>query len=241
LTKSHTLKKGSLVVLDTVRVIETPEGVALNLYLAGPVVRALAWSLDMLIRVGIYIAAAILLGYLEAFGWGLWLILIFLVEWFYPLLFELYRDGATPGKRALGIHVLQENGTPLTGAGAIIRNLLRAVDFLPFFYGFGLLAMLTNRRFQRLGDLAAATVVVYNAKFQQHHLSLADLAPLPLPQPLSLVEQQALLHFAERAPALPPARQAELAAILAPLGGHADEAGVRQILQLAAGLLGRPR
>jgi uncharacterized RDD family membrane protein YckC len=64
LTKSHTLKKGSLVVLDTVRVIETPEGVALNLYLAGPVVRALAWSLDMLIRVGIYIAAAILLGYL---------------------------------------------------------------------------------------------------------------------------------------------------------------------------------
>jgi uncharacterized RDD family membrane protein YckC len=226
-------------VLDTVRVIETPEGVALNLSLAGPVVRALAWSLDLLIRVGIYLLAAFILAYLDAFGIGILLILIFVMEWFYPLLFELYNHGATPGKRVMGIHVLQENGTPLTPSSALIRNLLRAVDFMPFFYGFGLLTMLSNRHFQRLGDLAAATVVVYRRNVTRPSLDLSQFPPLPLPRTLSLSEQQALLNFAQRAATLPPARLAELAAILTPLGGRGDEDGVRHLLQLAAGLLGK--
>ena len=88
-------------MLDSVRDVETPEGVHLRLRPAGPVPRAYAWVLDFLIRAAAYIFLAIFLPGLGDFGGGLLLIAIFLLEWFYPVLFEVYRDGQTPGKRAV--------------------------------------------------------------------------------------------------------------------------------------------
>lgn len=204
----------SATPLDTLRQVETPEGITLTLRVAGPVARALAWAVDSLIRYGLLWILSMILLFLGMAGIGVWLILLFLLEWFYPVLFELYADGATPGKKALGLQVVLADGAPVDWPAALIRNLLRPVDFLPIFYGFGLVAMLLNRDFQRLGDLAAGTVVVY----RDPPLKAVTLPPgpaLPPPLSLSLIEQQWLIGFAERSPALNPERQEELAALLA--------------------------
>ncbi|MBZ0304388.1 MAG: RDD family protein [Anaerolineae bacterium] len=78
----------------------------------------------------------------------------------YHLIFEWLWTGQTPGKRRTGIRVVQSNGLPLTPASTLIRNLIRLLDFLPLFYGVGLLVLFATRHTQRLGDLAAGTVVI---------------------------------------------------------------------------------
>ncbi len=148
-------------MLDTAREIPTPEGIELNLRLAGPVARALAWAVDLLLRVAVFGVLGIPLAMLGSVGGGIYLILWFGLEWLYPTVFEVYFGGATPGKRALALMVLHSDGTPVGLSASLTRNLLRAVDFLPFLYGFGLLAMVLSRDFQRLGDIAGGTVVVY--------------------------------------------------------------------------------
>ena len=145
--------------IDTLRLNETPEGVDLGLSVAGPVPRALALALDSLIRLGLYLLLLPLLS-LSKLGAGLFLLGIFLVDWLYPVLFEVYR-GATPGKRAMGLAVVHDDGTPVGLAASLIRNLLRIIDFLPLFYGVGLVSCLVDRDFRRLGDLAAGTLVIH--------------------------------------------------------------------------------
>ena len=229
-------------MLDTTRSIETPEGVELQFRVAGPVVRALAWVIDASIRGGIYIIAGFFFMWLEELGIGLFLLTLFLLEWFYPVLYEVYGYGATPGKRAMKIRVLQASGIPVNWSSAMIRNLLRAVDILPFLYGFGLITMLLNKDFQRLGDLAANTVVVYQEKVatlpsQKGQSTTDTLAGIILPT-LTLAEQQAIVSFAERAQTLSPQRATELANLIVPLTGQKDEAGTQQLYQIASHLMG---
>ncbi|MDS4031495.1 MAG: RDD family protein [Candidatus Contendobacter sp.] len=201
-------------LLDTIRYVETPEGITLKLRVAGPMARALAWSMDSLIRYGALWGLSMGLVLLGWAGLGVWLITLFLIEWFYPVVFEIYADGATPGKKALGLQVVLANGAPVDWPAALIRNLLRAVDFLPAFYGFGVAALLISRDFQRLGDLAAGTLVIYRDP-PVKALALPPGPALPPPLPLSAAEQQWLIDFAERGSALNPERQEELAALLA--------------------------
>lgn len=201
-------------LLDTIRYVETPEGITLKLRVAGPMARALAWSMDSLIRYGALWGLSMGLVLLGWAGLGVWLITLFLIEWFYPVVFEIYADGATPGKKALGLQVVLANGAPVDWPAALIRNLLRAVDFLPAFYGFGVAALLISRDFQRLGDLAAGTLVIYRDP-PVKPLALPPGPALPPPLPLSAAEQQWLIDFAERGSALNPERQEELAALLA--------------------------
>src|SRR3989337_2880128 len=96
------------------------------------------------------------------------------------------------------------------------RTLLRAVDFLPFLYGFGLAAMLVNRDFKRLGDLAAGTVVVY-APGKARARTLPEAPAEPPPFALSLEEQRVVLDLAERSASLTRERLEELATLPAPL------------------------
>lgn len=201
-------------LLDTIRYVETPEGITLKLRVAGPMARALAWGMDSLIRYGALWGLSMGLVLLGWAGLGVWLITLFLIEWFYPVVFEIYADGATPGKKALGLQVVLANGAPVDWPAALIRNLLRAVDFLPAFYGFGVAALLISRDFQRLGDLAAGTLVIYRDP-PVKPLALPPGPALPPPLPLSAAEQQWLIDFAERGSALNPERQEELAALLA--------------------------
>jgi uncharacterized RDD family membrane protein YckC len=207
--------------LDTVRRYETPEGIELEMRLAGPVVRACAWLIDAGIRLLLYIGLAILFAYMGDLGTGVMLIGFFLIEWFYPVLFEV-QQGMTPGKKAMGIWVIHDNGTPISWPSALIRNLLRAADFFPFFYGAGLLTMLANRDFKRLGDLAAGTLVVYREPKRERH-PLPASEPRPPPPGLTLDDQQTLLSFAERSKQLSPQRRSELAVILAPITSEGGE------------------
>lgn len=200
--------------VDTRRYYETPEGIALEMRLAGPVVRACAWAIDFAIRCALYLGLTLTLAFLGGLGLAVALIGFFLIEWFYPVLFEVH-SGMTPGKKAMGLWVIQDNGTPIDWSASLVRNLLRAADFLPLFYGFGLICMLINRDFKRLGDLAAGTLVVYR-ETQSQRLDLPQAEPLPPPRPLTLEEQQTLLAFAERSQRLSAERREELAGLLAP-------------------------
>ena len=197
-------------MLDTTRTIETPEGIELVLHLSGPVVRMLAWVIDTLIRFGIYIGLVMSLSWLGDLGIGLLLILLFLVEWFYPVIFEVRYQGMTPGKRAMGIRVVHDDGTPVGWHASLVRNLLRFVDSLPLFYVVGFVTMLLNREFRRLGDIVAGTVVVYPGE-QLSDSELPQAPPLVPEQALRESEAQAVVDFAERIGQFSPGRADELA------------------------------
>ncbi|MES9969764.1 MAG: RDD family protein [Candidatus Thiodiazotropha sp.] len=210
--------------LDTLLSYEVPEGVLLDYRLAGPVVRACAWGIDAAVRAVIYLALVVVLSLMGGLGMALILIGVFLIEWFYPVVFEM-KNGATPGKRAMGIYVIQDNGTPVTPSASVIRNLLRAADFLPFLYATGLLTMLVNRHFKRLGDLAAGTLVVYRDKQKSRDLPPQAVATKP-PIELSESEQLTLLAFAERGEKLTLGRRQELAELLTERTGLSGAAAV---------------
>ena len=225
-------------MLDTRRSIETPEGVELGLRLAGPVVRGYAWMIDLLIRFAIYFVLGMVVGILGAFGMGLFLILIFIMEWFYPVIFELYNNGATPGKRTMGIKVVHDDGTEVTLQSSLLRNLLRSVDFLPVFYGFGLFCMLFNREFKRLGDITAGTIVVYQDKLGEAS-DIVSMAPKTPPVPLTPLEQKSIIQYAERVKLFTPQRSSELANILEDVTHEKDETAVQTLMQYANWMMGR--
>jgi uncharacterized RDD family membrane protein YckC len=220
-------------LLDTLRYYETPEGIDLELHLAGLMPRIVAWGIDLLIQAVAYaVFASIFLLLGGGVGQGLALISFFLISWFYPVLFEIYHHGATPGKQKMGLRVVHDNGTPVGWFASLIRNLLRAVDFMPVMYGLGMLSLLVNRDFKRLGDLVAGTLVIYRENEQALH-DIPRLSPRPLPVALTLSEQRALLNFAERSQHLSPQRQQELASILTPLTGQRDKQDVDTLLRYA--------
>lgn len=181
--------------------------------------RARAWGFDLLIRMAILLALGLVLGALGKVGLGLMTLIGFALEWAYPVLFEVFRQGQTPGKRACNLRVLHEDGTPVQWRASVARNLIRAVDFLPVCYGFGLIAMLMNRDFKRLGDLAAGTIVVHT-EGRRASKRMPVSAPLALnaaPQmALTLTEQRAIIDFAERRATWSSERANELAAYATP-------------------------
>jgi uncharacterized RDD family membrane protein YckC len=227
-------------MLDTTRRVATPEGIELTLRLAGPVPRALAWSVDLALRAAIVLVVLTLASQLGRAGWGIVLLAAFFVEWLLPAWFEAQMCGQTPGKRLFGIAVLNDDGTPLRWPGALTRNLLRAVDFLPLMYGFGLVCMLLNRDFKRLGDLAAGTVVVYQSAAVDSSRKIPQAPPVAPPVDLDLDEQRAVLELAERSAGLTRERVEELSALPKPLVGGLDgERAAARLIGMANHLAGR--
>ncbi|MFZ5827757.1 MAG: RDD family protein [Bacillota bacterium] len=159
--------------MDQIR-IDTPESVDLALEPAGLGSRFLAALIDGLIQgavlfllflVGIptMILAESAGGDFETVGIAIIAILFLgvgLLFFLYKLLLEAFWNGQTIGKRVAGIRVVQANGMPVGFLQVVIRNLLRIVDYLPSYYLIGAIAILATRRKQRLGDMAAGTVVV---------------------------------------------------------------------------------
>ena len=227
-------------MLDTTRRVATPEGIELTLRLAGPVPRALAWSVDLALRAAIVLVVLTPASQLGRAGWGIVLLAAFFVEWLLPAWFEAQMRGQTPGKRLFGIAVLNDDGTPLRWPGALTRNLLRAVDFLPLMYGFGLVCMLLNRDFKRLGDLAAGTVVVYQSAAVDSSRKIPQAPPVAPPVDLDLDEQRAVLELAERSAGLTRERVEELSALPKPLVGGLDgERAAARLIGMANYLAGR--
>ena len=226
--------------LDTVRRVATPEGCELKLRIAGPAVRVRAWLFDFLIRVLIFAAAAMLLGYFGRLGGTVAMLLAFVLEWLYPIIFEVFWQGATPGKRMSDLVVLHDDGTPISWGASFARNTLRFVDFLPFGYACGLLSIWLNAESKRLGDLLAGTVVVYTGEAAQPFIDDTSMDAEQPPFPLTLSEQQALLEYRQRASTLTEARSLELAELARPLSdGKRPEEAKAYLFRIGNALLGR--
>ncbi len=224
--------------LDNRYLVETPEGIELVLRPAGLLPRAIAFAIDLLLRGLILIALLLSLSALGMFGFGLGAIVLFLVQWWYMVLFEVLNQGRTPGKQWMGLRVVHDDGTPVGWAASLTRNLLRAVDLLPFGYMLGALSCLWHPSFKRLGDLAAGTLVVYREK-PRARPELPSAAPAAAPFALHTDERQALIAFAERHDSLSQARRQELAQLLAEPLQTPPALAEQRILAIASHLLGR--
>ena len=227
-------------MLDTVITAETPEGILLELRPAGLSARCCASALDWGIRIAIIYAAAMGAALLGGIGVATWLILIFALEWLYPVAFELMPHASTPGKRAFGLKVVMDNGLPITPAASVTRNLLRAADFLPFGYGFAIVSILVRRDSKRLGDLAAATTVVHEPR-QVRKIVLDDVPPIAPAKLLAPEDQAAVIALAARAPTLTTERLDELAAMAASVSGDDGRSGpavTTRVLGVALWFLG---
>jgi uncharacterized RDD family membrane protein YckC len=153
--------------------IETPEQIALEFPLAGVGSRFLALAVDTMIQAGLIgalVAVGVLVravvGRVGADFLGPWTFAIVLAAGYvvygaYFAVFEALWSGQTPGKRVVGLRVIDASGRPLGVYAAILRNLLRLVDQLPALYAVAIVSVLVTSRNQRLGDLAAGTVVVH--------------------------------------------------------------------------------
>lgn len=226
-------------MLDTRYRVEIPGGIYLEAQVVGPIPRCFAFAIDLVIRgvvMFVFSLAAAPFG-IAGVGGGFLLIFLFVLEWLYPVLFEVFWRGQTPGKRILGIAVINDDLTPVTLGTSMIRNLLRTVDFLPLFYLAGLVTMLSNRRFQRLGDMAAGTLVI-SLRESARAAPVRDVEPLAPSTALLRTEQISIIDFLQRSPQLSPPRQQELAAILEGITHRRGDDGVKHLHRIGAWFLG---
>ena len=229
-------------MLDPYYRVITPEGVELVMIPAGPARRAQAWLFDFLLRMiaQAVIGIPLLIAMPGAAAVGINLIFNFVLGWFYPVFFEVQSQGMTPGKRWAGLQVSSSDGSPVSWRASVIRNLLRTVDMLPSGYAAGLICMLIDGHFRRIGDLAAGTLVVYRPQPTRRGPALKE-TPIPLPIALSTSEQRLLIDLAERAPRLPPQRVLELADLAEPLTRRTGAAGWARLKAHIAYLTGVQR
>ncbi|MEW6157526.1 MAG: RDD family protein [Verrucomicrobiota bacterium] len=148
--------------------IQTPEGIRFSFTLAGPVIRCLAWMLDLTCILALTFVAGFLFAILNLLAADLVeaasMLAYFALSIGYGIICEWFWRGQTLGKRLFRLRVMDAQGLQLQFHQVVIRNLLRFVDMLPAFYLVGGIACLANRKAQRLGDLAANTIVVRNPK-----------------------------------------------------------------------------
>jgi uncharacterized RDD family membrane protein YckC len=227
-------------LLDTTRTFGTPEQAAYTYRIAGPFVRGLAYLLDIaLLTLCLTAAAALLLlgsavltdGDFSPFNIaaGLFLVLYFLLVWLGLGTLEYLWRGQTPGKKALGIRTITEEGLPASYGACLLRTLLRYADAIPTI-ALGLTVMICGRDFRRLGDWAAGTLVVYEANERRlsskkatklkHDLSpeacreIAATVPAELFSSLDSRTAQSIANYASRRAVLGKSRSNEIAAHL---------------------------
>jgi uncharacterized RDD family membrane protein YckC len=219
--------------------IPTPEGVEVEMTLAGIGSRFIAQVIDSLIKFAITMALIIALfgfagltGDLEAegdatlVGVALLIVAVFLLNFGYDVLFETLASGRTPGKRWTGLRVVKAGGGPVGFMSSTVRNLMRIIDILPGAYGVGLISIIVTKLNQRVGDIAAGTLVVRERRHTVPTAApIAAFTAVP-PSPVedlgtwdvSAVTQEELVtirRFLERRHELTPAARANLAADLA--------------------------
>ncbi len=166
--------------------VDTPENIIFSYEVAGIGSRFLAALIDTVL-IGVLLAVAYMttaaflvtsagqsLVARIARSWiiAAYILLSFAIFWVYYIFFELIWNGQSLGKRAVGLRVIRTDGTPVTVVDSVVRNIVRLVDFLPVYYGVGVIVMFVNSQARRLGDLAAGTVVVK----ERREVTLAHLA-----------------------------------------------------------------
>jgi uncharacterized RDD family membrane protein YckC len=217
------------VAIDTTAQIETPEHIRFDYQLAGPTRRALAYLIDLAIRLGLMVVVVLVMTLvdvatgLDGLSLGALYVFYFLLDWFYYVLFETIWSGRSPGKRALHLRVVGQDGHSLTVLDSVLRNLLRAADFMPFGYAIGVVVMSLDPQFRRFGDMVAGTVVVFEQPgrlVERLQLSpppsAVELDNLPTRPDVTREELEAIELFLRRHGSLAPLRERELAELLAP-------------------------
>ena len=198
----------------------TPEAVTIAVDVAGLGSRMIAWLIDSLIQLAVVLPIVLGVGAGNlAEGPELVVIslVIFLIVWGYYPIFEVLWQGRTPGKRAQRIRVIRTDGQPANGAAILVRNLIRILDviLLPF---LAVISMLVTSRAQRLGDLAAGTMVVREPRFSEPEaVRLPNRADLPVVDATGLSEREydVIRSFLARRSSLDPTARWRLAAQLA--------------------------
>lgn len=223
--------------IDTTVILETPEGIGMAVRPAGLFVRGLAFLIDELIR-WLIIAGGLIVGaFLGYFGVGLALIVLFATYWLYGVAFEVLNNGMTPGKKMQSLQVVHDDGTPIRLPASMVRNLLLSVDLLPAAYTAGIISLLLTRNFQRLGDLAAGTLVIHRPTEAASSVGSFSGVRNP-PFPLTPGEQGVLVDYLERAQDLTEERSAELAGLLCESFGMTPAQAPSEIKKIANGLRG---
>ena len=240
--------------LDSRTRVLTPENIAFEYRAAGPFTRLGAYLIDLGIQVLVVVVSIILFMImfgLLVYSWSLggtfsvWemlanlgtfviFVLWFLMQWFYGAFFEYRWNGQTPGKRSLGLRVLQSDGRPINSTQAILRNLLRLVDAMPLLpvpqlliallpaaagsHLVALVAMSLTARHQRLGDLVCGTMVVAEDRSLVGKVERIDdaqiaklLETIPANFTPSRTLSKALAHYVGRRRYFGPARRQEIA------------------------------
>jgi len=233
----NSMKRDGIKRLDTAITLETPEGIEMQLYPAGVFVRGLAFMTDEMIR-WIVIAVGLMIAALTGvFGLGLAFIVMFSTYWLYGVVFEVFNNGTTPGKKLMGLQVVHDDGTPIRLPGSMLRNLVLYVDLLPAAYAAGIVTMLLTDNFRRLGDLAGGTMVIYRPA--EPALSDAEVTGArAAPFVLTPAEQGLLVDFLERRSTLTVERSAELAGILSDTFACAPADAAAEVYRIASGLRG---
>ncbi len=234
--------------LDTTIAVITPENSAFEYQIAGPLRRTPAYLIDVLVRWAVIIllvitffllGLAINIAVMGPYILALILIAYFLLSWFYGTVMETYYNGRTIGKWACGIRAIDVTGKPMNGRSAFLRNLLRVADFAPMAAlttfnealpalmwiptgMVALLSMVVTRRMQRLGDLAAGTMVIVDERHWS--LPVAKIEDPRVPALASFIPgdyrisrsmARTLAIYAERRQYLTPQRRREIARHLA--------------------------
>lgn len=240
--------------------IQTPEGVDLDLSLAGLGSRFAARIIDELIKLAIIVALFAGVASLGApagvsseldgdnpmsdevlVALAVVVVIVFLVNFFYEVLFETLASGRTPGKRATGLRVVRLDGRPVNFTSSAVRNLLRVIDSLPFAYVVGMVCILVSPRNQRLGDLAAGTLVAREMKgappaSERVHEAVSVPAPAWDVTAITAEESAAVRRFLDRREGLQLDARARLAsqfaARLGPkVAGASDDLGPEEFLE----------
>ncbi len=197
-----------LVAVRDLYTIRTPENVAFEFELAGVASRAWAWVVDLVVMTALIGVSALVLifvaGVVGDLATALLILIVFIVQWWYAALLEWWLGGQTIGKRVVGLRTLHERGIRLTFMQAVVRNLLRIVDFLPVFYLAGGVSALLDSHGRRLGDLAAGTIVV-----RERRVPLPASVVPPSERYNSFVRDPSIAHAARRI--TPPERDAMVA------------------------------
>ncbi len=214
--------------------LETPENIEVHFDLAGLGTRFCAMLVDTLLLAGVTVLLLLVMAMLDfsvfaAFEskggvkWVTAVILAVVVTLFwggYFILFEWLMRGQTPGKKALKIRVIRDDGTPVTMHEVLVRNILRLIDFLPFAYGVGVIVMFPSRMCKRLGDIAAGTIVIKEGQLDYRANADAKYAIRPvalgeLNAELTAAERRLVTGFLQRRSELLPKAREELAQRLA--------------------------
>ncbi len=211
--------------LDNRHEIELAEGISVHLRPASMVPRVLARLIDVTTQSLVVIVLSIVIGLTgmllgsEVAG-GLNLLLGFVVPLSYDPIFELSKHAATPGKRIMKLKVVKLSGAPTDFGASFMRALLLPIDYLPCGLA-GIWASLATKHSQRLGDLAAGTLVVH--RHEELHGEITDFSIKSIRPniPLQREEQIAFLEFGRRYKSLSADRKNEITESLSTVKGQA--------------------